>query len=37
VWTMISVEIYQRLVVDRLWPSEQYESWLAEMLTASLR
>jgi hypothetical protein len=37
VWTMISVEIYQRLVVDRSWPSEQYESWLAEMLTASLR
>jgi AcrR family transcriptional regulator len=37
VWTLISVDNYRHLVVDRSWPCDQYESWLVEMLTASLR
>jgi TetR/AcrR family transcriptional regulator, regulator of autoinduction and epiphytic fitness len=37
VWTLVSVENYRHLVIERSWPPEQYESWLAEMLTATLR
>ena len=36
-WTLISVENYRRLVVERSWPPEQYESWLAAMLIKTLR
>ncbi len=35
VWTLISVENYRRLVVERDWPPEQYEAWLAAMLAAT--
>lgn len=36
VWTLISVENYRHLVVERSWPTERYESWLSGMLTAVL-
>ena len=36
VWTLISVENYRRLVVERNWPPKQYEAWLAAMLAATL-
>lgn len=36
VWTLISVENFRHLVVERSWSSERYESWLRAMLTASL-
>ena len=37
VWTLISVENYRHLVVERSWSPVRYESWLAAMLTAALR
>jgi AcrR family transcriptional regulator len=37
VWTLISVENYRHLVIERTWAPERYESWLAQMLTATLR
>ena len=37
VWTLISVENYRHLVVERRWPPERYESWLSAMLAATLR
>jgi len=37
VWTLVSVENYRHLVIEMSWPPEQYESWLARMLTAALR
>ncbi len=36
VWTLISVENYRRLVVERSWPPGQFEAWLASMLAATL-
>lgn len=36
-WALISVENYRHLVVERSWPPERYEGWLAAMLTAILR
>jgi AcrR family transcriptional regulator len=33
VWTLISVENYRHLVVERSWPPEKYQSWLVAMLT----
>jgi TetR/AcrR family transcriptional regulator of autoinduction and epiphytic fitness len=36
VWTLISVENYRRLVVERDWPRKRYEAWLAAMLAATL-
>lgn len=36
VWTLVSVENYRHLVIEMSWPPEQYESWLAGMLTATL-
>ena len=36
-WTLISVENYRHLVVEREWSAEQYEAWLASMVTAALR
>lgn len=35
-WTVGSVENYRHLVVDRSWSPEEYESWLAAMLTVTL-
>jgi AcrR family transcriptional regulator len=37
VWTLTSVENYRHLVVERSWPPEQYESWLATMIAATLQ
>jgi hypothetical protein len=36
VWALISVENYRHLVIERQWPIERYESWLAEMVAAAL-
>lgn len=36
-WTLINVENYRHLVVERSWPPADYESWLAAMLTVALR
>lgn len=36
VWALISVENYRRLVVERAWPSREYETWLTAVLQASL-
>jgi AcrR family transcriptional regulator len=36
-WTLISVENYRHLVVERSWPPERYEAWLAATLAATLR
>lgn len=36
VWTLISVENYRHLVVERSWSPEEYESWLVTMLTRSV-
>lgn len=36
VWTLTSAEVYNLLTQDRGWRSEQYEHWLAEMLTRIL-
>jgi len=37
VWTLISVENYRHLVVERSWPPDRYEAWLAAMLLAVLQ
>ncbi|HEY3522059.1 MAG TPA: helix-turn-helix domain-containing protein [Candidatus Limnocylindrales bacterium] len=37
VWTLTSVENYRHLVVERSWPPERYEAWLAAILMAILR
>lgn len=36
-WTLVSVENYRHLVVERSWPPERYEAWLAAMVAAALR
>jgi Bacterial regulatory proteins, tetR family len=36
VWTLISVDNFRHLVIERSWPPANYESWLAGMLTATL-
>lgn len=36
-WTLINVENYRHLVVERSWKPDRYESWLAMMLSATLR
>ena len=35
-WTLTSYDIYRRLVVERKWTADQYESWLADTLIATL-
>jgi TetR/AcrR family transcriptional regulator of autoinduction and epiphytic fitness len=35
-WTLINVENYRHLVVERGWPPERYEAWLAAMVRAAL-
>lgn len=36
VWTLTSAEVHRLLTVDRGWPGERYEQWLAETLTTLL-
>lgn len=36
VWTLISPEVYELLVVDRGWSPDEYEQWLAQTLTDAL-
>lgn len=36
-WTLISVENYRHLVIERAWSPEEYESWLSEALVRTLR
>jgi TetR/AcrR family transcriptional regulator, regulator of autoinduction and epiphytic fitness len=36
VWTLVSVENYRHLVVERSWEPERYEAWLAAMVAAVL-
>jgi AcrR family transcriptional regulator len=36
VWTLISVENYRHLVVERSWSPDKYESWLVTMLTRAV-
>lgn len=36
IWTLINVNNYRLLVLDRGWSSEQYQRWLESMLMAAL-
>jgi AcrR family transcriptional regulator len=36
IWTLSGVDNYRHLVVERSWPPERYEAWLASMLAAVL-
>ncbi len=36
VWTVCSLAVYDSLVLERSWTSEQYEAWLVGVLTAQL-
>jgi AcrR family transcriptional regulator len=36
VWTLISPEVYELLVVDRGWSPDEYEQWLAQALIDAL-
>lgn len=36
VWTLISPEVYELLVVDRGWSHDEYERWLAHTLVDAL-
>jgi AcrR family transcriptional regulator len=35
-WAMCSAEMYRMLVIDRHWPARQYESWVADALSAKI-
>lgn len=35
-WTLTGRDMYRMLVVERAWTSDEYEKWLAELLTKSL-
>ena len=35
-WAMNSAELYEKLVLERRWSSQQYERWLADALAAGL-
>jgi AcrR family transcriptional regulator len=35
-WMLTSRDCYRMLVVDKQWPPEEYESWLAELLVREL-
>jgi AcrR family transcriptional regulator len=35
-WTLTSYELYRMLVIERLWPPERYETWLAQLLIQHL-
>ncbi|WP_250031402.1 TetR/AcrR family transcriptional regulator [Paractinoplanes maris] len=36
VWTLIAPEVYELLVIDRGWSSDEYEQWLAQALIDAL-
>jgi len=36
VWTLTSYDVYRALVVERSWPPERYQDWLAGTLAACL-
>jgi AcrR family transcriptional regulator len=36
VWTLISPEVYQLLVLERGWSADMYEQWLGDSLSAAL-
>lgn len=36
VWTLIDTSLYQRLVVDRGWTPDQFQSWLAQRFRTEL-
>ncbi len=35
-WTLTSYELYRMLVIERHWPPERYEAWLAQLLIEQL-
>lgn len=35
-WTLTSYELYRMLVIERRWPPERYEMWLAQLLIQHL-
>jgi hypothetical protein len=35
-WTFISPQLWELLVVDRGWTTQHYANWMAEMLAAAL-
>ncbi|GAC1365301.1 MAG: TetR/AcrR family transcriptional regulator [Ktedonobacteraceae bacterium] len=35
-WALTGYDIYRMLVVERKWPAERYETWLAELLQLRL-
>lgn len=35
-WALTSFDLYRMLVLQRGWPTERYEAWLAETLTSQL-
>ncbi len=35
-WTLTSYELYRMLVIERRWPPERYETWLANLLIQHL-
>lgn len=35
-WVLISPQVFQLCIADRGWSADTYESWLAQMLTATL-
>jgi hypothetical protein len=35
-WTVVSVETYEALVIARGWTPDEYEAWVLDMLRASL-
>ncbi|GAA1546937.1 hypothetical protein GCM10009741_58140 [Kribbella lupini] len=35
-WTYISVEIYELLVLNRGWPLDRYTTWLTRALVSAL-
>jgi AcrR family transcriptional regulator len=35
-WNYLAIDHYERLVLDRGWPPDRYERWLAEALTSAL-
>jgi AcrR family transcriptional regulator len=36
VWTLIDASLYQRLVVEREWPTEEFRTWLANRMKDEL-
>ncbi len=36
VWALTSFDLYRMLVIERHWPAEEYEAWLANLLSQHL-